>query len=152
VIGKKGEDIEKLRKDILRLNNNVPVQVAVEEIRKPELDALLVAENVCQQLEKRIMFRRAMKRAVQNTMRIGAKGVKVMISGRLNGAEIARTEWYREGRVPLHTLRADVDYGFAEAHTTYGVIGVKVWIFKGEVMPGKGEIETPSNSQPTAGG
>jgi small subunit ribosomal protein S3 len=152
VIGKKGEDIEKLRKDILRLNNNVPVQVAVEEIRKPELDALLVAENVCQQLEKRIMFRRAMKRAVQNTMRIGAKGVKVMISGRLNGAEIARTEWYREGRVPLHTLRADVDYGFAEAHTTYGVIGVKVWIFKGEVMPGKGEVETPSNSQPKAAG
>lgn len=152
VIGKKGEDIEKLRKDILRLNNNVPVQVAVEEIRKPELDALLVAENVCQQLEKRIMFRRAMKRAVQNTMRIGAKGVKVMISGRLNGAEIARTEWYREGRVPLHTLRADVDYGFAEAHTTYGVIGVKVWIFKGEVMPGKGEGEMPSNSQPKAAG
>jgi small subunit ribosomal protein S3 len=152
VIGKKGEDIEKLRKDILRLNNNVPVQVAVEEIRKPELDALLVAENVCQQLEKRIMFRRAMKRAVQNTMRIGAKGVKVMIAGRLNGAEIARTEWYREGRVPLHTLRADVDYGFAEAHTTYGVIGVKVWIFKGEVMPGKGEVEAPSNSQPTVGG
>ncbi len=130
VIGKKGEDIEKLRRDILALNNNVPVQVAVEEIRKPELDALLVAENVCQQLEKRIMFRRAMKRAVQNTMRLGAKGVKIMISGRLNGAEIARTEWYREGRVPLHTLRADVDYGFSEAQTTYGVIGVKVWIFK----------------------
>lgn len=150
VIGKKGEDIEKLRKDILRLNNNVPVQVAVEEIRKPELDALLVAENVCQQLEKRIMFRRAMKRAVQNTMRIGAKGVKIMISGRLNGAEIARTEWYREGRVPLHTLRADVDYGFAEAHTTYGVIGVKVWVFKGEVMPGSAEVETPANNQPTA--
>ena len=150
VIGKKGEDIEKLRKDILRLNNNVPVQVAVEEIRKPELDALLVAENVCQQLEKRIMFRRAMKRAVQNTMRIGAKGVKIMISGRLNGAEIARTEWYREGRVPLHTLRADVDYGFAEAHTTYGVIGVKVWVFKGEVLPESAEVETPANNQPTA--
>ena len=150
VIGKKGEDIEKLRRDILRLNNNVPVQVAVEEIRKPELDARLVAENVCQQLEKRIMFRRAMKRAVQNTMRIGAKGVKIMISGRLNGAEIARTEWYREGRVPLHTLRADVDYGFAEAHTTYGVIGVKVWVFKGEVMPGASEVETPANNQSTA--
>jgi len=150
VIGKKGEDIEKLRRDILRLNNNVPVQVAVEEIRKPELDARLVAENVCQQLEKRIMFRRAMKRAVQNTMRIGAKGVKIMISGRLNGAEIARTEWYREGRVPLHTLRADVDYGFAEAHTTYGVIGVKVWVFKGEVMPGASEVETPATNQSTA--
>ena len=122
----------------------------MEEIRKPELDARLVAENVCQQLEKRIMFRRAMKRAVQNTMRIGAKGVKIMISGRLNGAEIARTEWYREGRVPLHTLRADVDYGFAEAHTTYGVIGVKVWVFKGEVMPGASEVETPANNQSTA--
>ena len=150
MIGKKGEDIDKLRRDILRMNNNVPVQVAVEEIRKPELDARLVAENVCQQLEKRIMFRRAMKRAVQNTMRIGAKGVKIMISGRLNGAEIARTEWYREGRVPLHTLRADVDYGFAEAHTTYGVIGVKVWVFKGEVMPGASDVEIPANNQSTA--
>ena len=142
-------DIEKLRRDILALNNNVPVQVAVEEIRKPELDARLVAENVCQQLEKRIMFRRAMKRAVQNTMRLGAKGVKIMISGRLNGAEIARTEWYREGRVPLHTLRADVDYGFAEAHTTYGVIGVKVWIFKGEILPGASEVEAPKTAQST---
>jgi small subunit ribosomal protein S3 len=123
------------------------VQIAVEEIRKPELDALLVAENVCQQLEKRIMFRRAMKRAVQNSMRLGAKGVKIMIAGRLNGAEIARTEWYREGRVPLHTLRADVDYGFAEAHTTYGVIGVKVWIFKGEIMPGEAEVESAQRSQ-----
>ena len=148
VIGKKGEDIERLRKEILALNNNVPVQVAVEEIRKPELDAHLVSENVCQQLEKRIMFRRAMKRAVQNTMRLGAKGIKIMISGRLNGAEIARTEWYREGRVPLHTLRADVDYGFSEAHTTYGVIGVKVWIFKGEIMPGASEIEAPKGAQP----
>ena len=136
VIGKKGEDIEKLRRQILEMNNQVPVQIAVEEIRKPELDARLVAENVCQQLEKRIMFRRAMRRAVQSAMRLGAKGVKVMIAGRLNGAEIARTEWYREGRVPLHTLRADVDYGFAEAHTTYGVIGVKVWIFNGEILPG----------------
>ena len=134
VIGKKGEDIEKLRKDLTTLTG-VPVQISVEEIRKPELDATLVAENICQQLEKRIMFRRAMKRAVQNSMRLGAQGVKVMIAGRLNGAEIARSEWYREGRVPLHTLRADVDYGFSEARTTYGVIGVKVWIFKGEVLP-----------------
>ena len=152
VIGKKGEDIEKLRRQILEMNNQVPVQIAVEEIRKPELDARLVAENVCQQLEKRIMFRRAMRRAVQSAMRLGAKGVKVMIAGRLNGAEIARTEWYREGRVPLHTLRADVDYGFAEAHTTYGVIGVKVWVFKGEIMPGAAEVEAPSNNQPKAGG
>ena len=149
VIGKKGEDIEKLRKDVLALNNEVPVQIAVEEIRKPELDAPLVAENVCQQLEKRIMFRRAMKRAVQNTMRLGAKGVKIMVSGRLNGAEIARTEWYREGRVPLHTLRADVDYGFGEAHTTYGVIGVKVWIFKGEVMHGPIHSEAKAPIQST---
>ena len=150
VIGKKGEDIERLRRDVLRLNNNVPVQIAVEEIRKPELDALLVAENVCQQLEKRIMFRRAMKRAVQNTMRLGAKGIKIMVAGRLNGAEIARSEWYREGRVPLHTLRADVDYGFAEAHTTYGVIGVKVWVFKGEIMPGAAETEGSQAPQPRA--
>ena len=132
VIGKKGEDIDRLRQQLSRMNG-VPVQVAVEEIRKPELDAKLVAENICQQLEKRIMFRRAMKRAVQNSMRLGAKGIKVMLAGRLNGAEIARTEWYREGRVPLHTLRADIDYGVHEAHTTYGIIGVKVWIFKGEV-------------------
>lgn len=133
VIGKKGEDIERLRADLGKINGS-PVQVAVEEIRKPELDAKLVAENICQQLEKRIMFRRAMKRAVQNSMRLGAEGVKVMLSGRLNGAEIARTEWYREGRVPLHTLRADIDYGVHEAHTTYGIIGVKVWVFKGEVF------------------
>jgi small subunit ribosomal protein S3 len=112
----------------------MPVHLSVEEIRKPELDAQLVAENICQQLEKRIMFRRAMKRAVTNAMRLRALGVKVMVAGRLNGAEIARTEWYREGRVPLHTLRADIDYGFAQAYTTYGVIGVKVWIFKGEVF------------------
>ena len=134
MIGKKGEDIERLRGDLMVMNGG-PVQVSVEEIRKPELDATLVAENICQQLIKRIMFRRAMRRAVQNAMRLGAQGVKVMVAGRLNGAEIARTEWYREGRVPLHTLRADVDYGFAEAHTTYGVIGVKVWIFNGEIMP-----------------
>jgi small subunit ribosomal protein S3 len=112
----------------------VPVHINIEEVRKPELDANLVAESVAQQLERRIMFRRAMKRAVQNAMRLGAKGVKICIAGRLNGAEIARTEWYREGRVPLHTLRADIDYGFAEAYTTYGVIGVKLWIFKGEVF------------------
>ena len=139
VIGKKGEDIERLRKELMSLTG-VPVQISVEEIRKPELDATLVAENICQQLEKRMMFRRAMKRAVQNSMRLGAQGVKVMVAGRLNGAEIARSEWHREGRVPLHTLRADVDYGFSEAHTTYGVIGVKVWIFKGEILP-PAEIE-----------
>ena len=132
VIGKKGEDIDRLRREIALITGN-KVQISVEEIRKPELDAALVAESICQQLEKRVMFRRAMKRAVQNSMRLGAQGVKVMVAGRLNGAEIARVEWYREGRVPLHTLRADIDYGLAEAHTTYGVIGVKVWIFKGEV-------------------
>jgi small subunit ribosomal protein S3 len=133
VIGKKGEDIEKLRQEMTAMAGQ-PVHITIEEIRKPELDSLLVAENICQQLEKRIMFRRAMKRAVTNAMRLGALGVKVMVAGRLNGAEIARTEWYREGRVPLHTLRADIDYGASEAHTTYGVIGVKVWIFKGEVF------------------
>ncbi len=133
VIGKKGEDIEVLRKQVSAIMG-IPVHINVEEIRKPEMDAYLVAESVAQQMEKRIMFRRAMKRAVQNAMRLGAPGIKINVSGRLNGAEIARTEWYREGRVPLHTLRADIDYGLAEAHTTYGVIGVKVWIFKGEVM------------------
>ena len=133
VIGKKGEDIETLRKQVSAMMG-VPVHVSVEEIRKPELDAYLVAESVAQQLERRIMFRRAMKRAVTNAMRIGGLGVKVNISGRLNGGEIARSEWYREGRVPLHTLRANIDYGFAEAHTTYGIIGVKVWIFKGEAF------------------
>jgi len=133
VIGKKGEDIDALRKEISSMMG-VPVQLSVEEIRKPELDAQLVAEGVAQQLEKRIMFRRAMKRAVTNTLRLGAEGIKITVSGRLNGAEIARTEWYREGRVPLHTFRADIDYGFAEAKTTYGIIGVKVWIFKGEVF------------------
>jgi small subunit ribosomal protein S3 len=140
VIGKKGEDIEKLRKELTQLAGQT-VRLAVEEIRKPELDAQLVAESICQQLEKRIMFRRAMKRAVTNAMRLRAQGVKVMVAGRLNGAEIARTEWYREGRVPLHTLRADIDYGFAEAHTTYGVIGVKVWIFKGEIFDREEESE-----------
>jgi small subunit ribosomal protein S3 len=131
VIGKKGEDIDKLRKEVSDMMR-IPVHISIEEIRKPELDAQLVAESIAQQLEKRIMFRRAMKRAVQNAMRLGAGGIKVNIAGRLNGAEIARSEWYREGRVPLHTLRADIDYGFAEARTTYGVLGVKVWVFKVE--------------------
>lgn len=133
VIGKKGEDVEKLRNAVGKMMG-IPVSINIEEIRKPELDAYLVAENVAQQLERRIMFRRAMKRAVQNAMRLGALGIKIRVSGRLNGAEIARTEWYHEGRVPLHTLRADIDYGVVEAHTTYGVIGVKVWLFKGEVF------------------
>jgi small subunit ribosomal protein S3 len=133
VIGKRGEDIEKLRKEVSGIMG-VPVHINVSEVRKPELDAQLVAESIAQQLERRIMFRRAMKRAVGNAMRLGALGIKVNVAGRLNGAEIARSEWYREGRVPLHTLRADIDYGFAEAHTTYGVIGVKVWVYKGEVF------------------
>ena len=133
VIGKKGEDIERLRNIISKMMG-VPVHINIEEVRKPELDATLVAQSIAQQLEKRIMFRRAMKRAVTNSMRIGAQGVKINVGGRLNGAEIARSEWYREGRVPLHTLRADIDYGVAEANTTYGIIGVKVWIFKGEVF------------------
>lgn len=133
VIGKKGEDIEKLRQEVSE-RLGIPAQVSIEEVRKPELDAQLVAESIANQLEKRIQFRRAMKRAMQSAMRLGAKGIKVMTSGRLNGAEIARSEWYREGRVPLHTLRADIDYGFAEARTTYGVIGVKVWIYKGDVL------------------
>ena len=133
VIGKKGEDIDRLRKQVSDIMG-IPAHISVEEIRKPELDAQLVAESVAQQIARRIMFRRAMKRAVTNTMRLGALGMKINVSGRLNGAEIARSEWYREGRVPLHTLRADIDYGFAESYTTYGVIGVKVWIFKGEVL------------------
>lgn len=136
VIGKKGEDIEALRRDVSE-RLGLPAQsvkINIEEIRKPETDAQLVAEGIAQQLERRIMFRRAMKRAVGNAMRLGALGVKVHVSGRLNGAEIARSEWYREGRVPLHTLRAEIDYGFAEARTTYGIIGVKVWVFKGEVF------------------
>lgn len=136
VIGKKGEDIEKLRKAVsvmMSLNfNNVKINVA--EIRKPELDAQLVAEGIAQQLERRVMFRRAMKRSVTNTMRLGAQGIKISVSGRLNGAEIARREWYREGRVPLHTLRADIDYGQAEAMTAYGIIGIKTWICKGEIF------------------
>lgn len=136
VIGKKGEDIEKLRAQVAEMVGMpiADVRINISEIRKPELDAQLVAEGIAQQLERRVMFRRAMKRAVTNTMRSGALGVKVRVSGRLNGAEIARTEWYREGRIPLHTFRADIDYGFAEAKTTYGVIGVKVWVFKGEIL------------------
>jgi small subunit ribosomal protein S3 len=137
VIGKKGEDIEALKVDLQKMMG-VPVHVNIDEIRKPELDAQLIADSITQQLEKRIMFRRAMKRAMQNAMRLGAQGIKIMSSGRLNGIEIARTEWYREGRVPLHTLRADIDYGFSEAKTTYGVIGVKVWVYKGETL-GRGE-------------
>jgi small subunit ribosomal protein S3 len=133
VIGKKGEDIEQLRSD-LQKRMGVPVHVNIEEIRKPETDAQLIADSIAQQLEKRIMFRRAMKRAMQNAMRLGAQGIKIMSSGRLNGIEIARREWYREGRVPLHTLRADIDYGTSEAKTTYGVIGIKVWVFKGEIV------------------
>jgi small subunit ribosomal protein S3 len=133
VIGKRGEDIEKLRKEVSDVMG-VPAHINVTEVRKPELDAQLVAESIAQQLERRIMFRRAMKRAVGNAMRLGALGIKVNVAGRLNGAEIARSEWYREGRVPLHTLRADIDYGFAEAKTTYGIIGIKVWVYKGEIF------------------
>ena len=140
VIGKKGEDVEKLRQELTKMMG-VPVHINIEEVRKPETDAKLVAQSIASQLERRVMFRRAMKRAVQNAMRLGAKGIKIQLSGRLGGAEIARTEWYREGRVPLHTLRADIDYATYEAHTTYGVIGVKVWIFKGEVIGGVREEE-----------
>ncbi|TSE28443.1 30S ribosomal protein S3 [Tepidimonas taiwanensis] len=140
VIGKKGEDIERLKKDLAAMLG-VPVAVNIEEIRKPEVDAQLIADSITQQLEKRIMFRRAMKRAMQNAMRLGAQGVKIMSSGRLNGIEIARTEWYREGRVPLHTLRADIDYGTSVAKTTYGTIGVKVWVYKGDNL---GRNDVPS--------
>jgi len=145
VIGKKGEDIESL-KTALQKMLGVPVHVNIEEIRKPELDAQLIADSITQQLEKRIMFRRAMKRAMQNAMRLGAQGIKIMSAGRLNGIEIARTEWYREGRVPLHTLRADIDYGFSEAKTTYGVIGVKVWVYKGDTL---GRNEAPGAAYAT---
>ena len=138
VIGKKGEEIESLKAELRRIMGVQQVHVNIEEIRKPEIDAQLIADSIAQQLEKRIMFRRAMKRAMQNAMRLGAQGIKIMSAGRLNGIEIARTEWYREGRVPLHTLRADIDYGMGEAKTNYGVIGIKVWVYKGEVMP-KGE-------------
>ena len=147
VIGKKGEDIEKLRAETAKLLGMavVDVRLNISEIRKPELDSQLVAESIAQQIEKRVMFRRAMKRAVMSTMRSGALGVKVRMSGRLNGSEIARTEWYREGRIPLHTFRADIDYGLAEARTTYGVIGIKVWIFKGEVFD-QAQLERSSDA------
>ncbi len=147
VIGKKGEDVERLRKQVSKLTG-VPAQINIAEVRKPELDAKLVGESIASQLERRVMFRRAMKRAVQNAMRLGAKGIKVEVSGRLGGAEIARTEWYREGRVPLHTLRADIDYATSEALTTYGIIGVKVWIFKGEILGGMAEVEQRAQQEP----
>jgi small subunit ribosomal protein S3 len=150
VIGKKGEDIDRLRRDVSALMG-VPTHITVAEIRKPELDAQLVAEGIAQQLERRIMFCRAMKRAVGNSMRLGALGIKVCVSGRLNGADIARSEWYREGQVPLHTLRADVDYGFVEARTTYGVLGVKVWIYKGEVFDLYAPKSEDTHGQKTAG-
>ncbi len=152
VIGKKGEDIEVLRKAVSDMMG-IPAHINVEEIRKPELDSYLVAQSVAQQLERRIMFRRAMKRAVSNAMRLGSEGIKINVSGRLNGAEIARSEWYREGRVPLHTLRADIDYGFAEASTTYGIIGVKVWIFKGNIGSKEDEAvdarQSPADTKPS---
>ena len=151
VIGKKGEDIEKLRA-LVSQKMGMPVHVNIEEIRKPEIEAQLVAESVAQQLERRIMFRRAMKRAVGNAMRLGAEGIKIMVAGRLNGAEIARTEWYREGRVPLHTLRADIDYGVTRANTTYGVIGVKVWVFKGEILDRDEQNVEPEPAKKAAGG
>jgi len=150
VIGKKGEDIEKLRKEVSDMMG-VPTHINVSEVRKPEIDAQLVAESIAQQLERRIMFRRAMKRSVGNAMRLGALGIKINVSGRLNGAEIARSEWAREGRVPLHTLRADIDYGLAEAHTTYGIIGIKVWINKGEIFDlaaASAESKDEPSSQP----
>ena len=149
VIGKRGEDIEKLRREVSNVMG-VPAHINVSEVRKPELDAQLVAESIAQQLERRIMFRRAMKRAVGNAMRLGALGIKVNVAGRLNGAEIARSEWYREGRVPLHTLRADIDYGFAEAKTTYGIIGIKTWIYKGEIFDFAqvGQEKQEENSSP----
>jgi small subunit ribosomal protein S3 len=154
VIGKKGEDIEKLRTAVSQMMKmpNTDVRINISEIRKPELDAQLVADGIAQQLERRVMFRRAMKRAVTNTMRIGALGIKIRVSGRLNGAEIARTEVYREGRVPLHTFRADIDYGLGEARTTYGVIGVKVWVFKGEIFSPQDQLpaEAPEAAPPVA--
>lgn len=145
VIGKKGEDVDRLRREVSDMMG-VPVHINIEEVRKPDLDARLVAQNVAGQLERRVMFRRAMKRAVQNAMRQGAKGIKIQVGGRLGGAEIARSEWYREGRVPLHTLRADIDYATYEAHTTYGVIGVKVWIFKGEILGGMEQVRADKNA------
>lgn len=152
VIGKKGEDIEVLKSALTKIMG-VPVHVNIEEIRKPEIDSQLIADSISQQLEKRIMFRRAMKRAMQNAMRLGALGIKIMSSGRLNGIEIARKEWYREGRVPLHTLRADIDYGTSEAATTYGIIGVKVWVYKGDRAPNGDApvIDTPADDKKSRG-
>jgi len=153
VIGKKGEEIEALKAELRRIMGVQQVHVNIEEIRKPEIDAQLIADSIAQQLEKRIMFRRAMKRAMQNAMRLGAQGIKIMSAGRLNGIEIARTEWYREGRVPLHTLRADIDYGVGEAKTNYGVIGIKVWVYKGEVAPkadGQAASAAPGAATPAA--
>ena len=152
VIGKKGEDIEVLKSALTKIMG-VPVHVNIEEIRKPEIDSQLIADSISQQLEKRIMFRRAMKRAMQNAMRLGALGIKIMSSGRLNGIEIARKEWYREGRVPLHTLRADIDYGTSEASTTYGIIGVKVWVYKGDRAPNGDApvIDTPADEKKSRG-
>src|SRR5512139_3608264 len=148
VIGKKGEDIETLRNELKKRMGLPDVALNIEEVRKPEIDAQLIADSITQQLEKRIMFRRAMKRAMQNAMRLGALGIKIMSAGRLNGIEIARTEWYREGRVPLHTLRADIDYGTSEAKTTYGIIGIKVWVFKGEAL-GKNELPASAPEAPS---
>jgi small subunit ribosomal protein S3 len=148
VIGKKGEDIEALRHELQKMLGVPQVKIDIEEVRKPEVDAQLIADNIAQQLMKRIMFRRAMKRAITNAMRLGAQGIKIMSSGRLNGAEIARCEWYREGRVPLHTLRADIDYGFAEAKTTYGVIGIKVWVFRGEILGKNEQSAAPAAPEP----
>src|SRR5918911_914323 len=150
VIGKKGEEIESLKAELRRIMGVQQVHVNIEEIRKPEIDAQLIADSIAQQLEKRIMFRRAMKRAMQNAMRLGAQGIKIMSAGRLNGIEIARTEWYREGRVPLHTLRADIDYGLGEAKTTYGVIGIKCWVYKGEVAA-KGDAQAAAAGTTAAG-
>jgi small subunit ribosomal protein S3 len=150
VIGKKGEDIEHLKSAVQKMLG-VPVHINIEEVRKPELDAQIIADSICQQLEKRIMFRRAMKRAITNAMRLGAQGIKIECSGRLNGAEIARCEWYREGRVPLHTLRADIEYGFSEAKTSYGVIGAKVWVFKGEILARREQpVAAPAAPEPEA--
>lgn len=149
IIGKSGKEIEVLRDEINKILK-VPVHISIEEVRKPELDAKLVAETVAQQLEKRVMFRRAMKRVVTSAIRLGAKGIKICVSGRLGGTEIARSEWYREGRVPLHTLRADIDYGLAEAFTTYGVIGVKVWIFKGEILGDRDQAEATTTDKASA--
>ncbi len=146
VIGKKGEDVERLRREVAQ-KMGVPVHINIEEVRKPDLDAKLSAQNIANQLERRVMFRRAMKRAVQNAMKSGAEGVRVQVSGRLGGAEIARTEWYREGRVPLHTLRADIDYASVRAETTYGTIGVKVWIFRGEILGGMEQVQEESQQK-----